>query len=101
MRFIEIFGNEVILHEERWQHIVREHSEVEVCKDKIVDILRYPDLVKRSRKDRNVWLSYKFYQEVLNGKYLLAVIRTEPSFFIITFYVTDKIKKGEDVWTKN
>ena len=73
MRFIEIFGNEVILHEERWQHIVREHPEVEVCKEKIVDILRYPDLVKRSRKDRNVWLSYKFYQEVLSACHEISV----------------------------
>ena len=63
-------------------------------------VLRTPQLVRRSRSDDAVRLYYEFYAQTLgDGKWLCAVVKYAPDdAFIVTAYLTDKPKPGEDLW---
>lgn len=56
--------------------------------------------VARSRNDEEVRLYYRFYPETRgDGKFLCVVVKfREEDAFIITAYLTDKIKEGEVLW---
>jgi hypothetical protein len=67
---------------------------------KIERVLRQPQLVRRSRTDETVRLFYEFYaQTIVNGKWLCVVVKyLEGDAFVVTAYLTDKPKAGEDLW---
>jgi len=96
----DVFGNNIRLTSERWNHIVEEHPEVRSYQHCLDEILKEPDSVKRSKKDRNVLLYYRYYPKMLGGKYLLAVAKITFRSFLITFYITDQIKGGEFIWRR-
>ena len=56
--------------------------------------------MRRSRSDDAVLLYYEFYaQTLVSGKWLCAVVMYAPDDgFIVTTYLTDKPKPGEDLW---
>ncbi|MBI3413731.1 MAG: DUF4258 domain-containing protein [Verrucomicrobia bacterium] len=63
-------------------------------------VLRQPQLVRRSRSDEAVRLFYEFYaQTIVGGKWLCVVVKyAENDAFVVTAYLTDKPKAGEDLW---
>ena len=63
-------------------------------------VLRQPQLVRRSRSDAAVRLFYEFYgQTLVGGKWLCIVVKyAENDAFVVTAYLTDKPKTGEDLW---
>lgn len=63
-------------------------------------VLIAPQLVRRSRSDEAVRLFYEFYaQTIVGGKWLCVVVKyTENDAFVVTAYLTDKPKPGEDLW---
>ena len=65
-------------------------------------VLREPQLVRRSRSDEAVRLFYEFYaQTIVGGKWLCVVVKYgENDAFVVTAYLTDKAKAGEDLWPK-
>jgi hypothetical protein len=65
-------------------------------------MLREPQLVRRSRSDDAVRLFYEFYsQTIADGKWLCVVVKyAENDAFVVTAYLTDKPKAGEDLWPK-
>ncbi len=64
----------------------------------IEDTLREPDQVRRSRKDPAVFL----FDRGGPSRWLCAVTRRQNcSGFLITAYLTDAIKVGEQLWTKS
>jgi len=58
--------------------------------------------VRRSRSDPAVQLFYEFYaQTIVGGKWLCVVVKyEEDDAFVVTAYLTDKPKNGEDLWLK-
>lgn len=49
-----------------------------------------------------VLLYYRYFKELLNGKYVVAVAKiSKDGNFVITGYVTDRIKKGTILWEKS
>lgn len=101
MQWLDIFLEPVELTEERWQHIVIEHPEVREFQEKIPTVLAHPEYVKRSKRDEQVMLYYRYFDTILNGKYLLVVVKKGTSrSFVLTGYLTDSVKKGETVWEK-
>ena len=66
----------------------------------IEKVLRQPQFVRRSRTDEAVRLFYEFYaQTIVGGKWLCVVVQYgESDAFVITAYLTDKPKAGEDLW---
>jgi hypothetical protein len=95
----DCFGQKVRLTDERLAHIL-EHAEMKGLGAEIERVLRQPQLVRRSRTDEAVRLFYEFYaQTIVDGKWLCVVVKyLEGDAFVVTAYLTDKPKAGEDLW---
>ncbi len=100
MQFQDCFGRKIELTQERWQHIIKEHPELKKLKSDISEVLLDPDYVKRSKRDKEVEMFYKFKSDLYNGKFLLIVIKVNNRCFVLTAYITDTIKKGEIIYDK-
>lgn len=95
----DCFGREVRLTDERLAHIL-EHPEMAGMAEGIERTLRHPEIVRRSRSDPALRLFYEFYaQTIVGDKWLCVVVRYDESdAFVVTAYLTDKPKAGEDLW---
>jgi hypothetical protein len=95
----DCFGRRVRLTEERLAHIL-EHPEMAGMGAELERALRQPDLVRRSRSDSDIRLFYGFCaQTIVGGKWLCVVVEyAENDAFVVTGYLTDKPKAGEDLW---
>jgi len=98
-RLADCFGRQVRLTDERLAHIL-EHPEMNGMGAEIERMLRQPQFVRRSRSDEAVRLFYGFYaQTIVGGKWLCVVVKYgENDAFVVTAYLTDKPKAGEDLW---
>lgn len=64
--------------------------------------LAEPGTVVQSSSDDSIRLYYRWVPETLVGrKYLCVVVKTREGkdAFIVTAYLTDRVKKGAVVWT--
>lgn len=97
--FTDCFGRSVRLTDERLAHIL-EHPEMKELEDGIGRALMRPEIVRRSRSDDAVRLFYEFYaQTIVGGKWLCVVVKyVDDDAFVVTAYLTDKPKAGEDLW---
>ncbi len=78
-----------------WNLIQIKHPEIKGKLLLIKQTLKMPDLVTKSKSDKSVLL---FYRKI-NGYWLCVVTKTTVlDGFIITAYITDKIKEGEKIW---
>jgi hypothetical protein len=95
----DCFGRKVRLTGERLAHIL-EHPEMAGMEAELTRVLREPQLVRRSRSDEAVRLVYEFYaRTIVGGKWLCVVVKyAENDAFVVTAYLTDKPKPGEDLW---
>jgi hypothetical protein len=95
------FGHSVRLTDEHLAHIL-DHPEMEKMGSEVERVLHEPQLVRRSRSDVTVRLFYEFYAQTRMGsKWLWVVVKyVESDAFIVTAYLTDKPKAGEDLWPK-
>ena len=94
-------GREVRLTDERIAHI-HEHPEMANLDLAIVETLRTPSLVIESRSDLSAALHYRFYLGTQVGdKWLCVVVKYSTlDAFVLTAYLTDKPKKGIQLWPK-
>jgi hypothetical protein len=78
-----------------WELIQRKHPEVIGKEADVQGCLRQPKQVRRSTQDRAVYLFY-----VSQPPYYLVVVvkRLNGTGFIITSYLSDKVKEGETAW---
>ena len=97
----DCFGRTVRLTDERLAHIL-EHPELREMEEKIARVLNVPAEVRISRTDETVQLFYNYYaQTEVGGKWLCVVVKaTADDAFVITAYLTDKLKAGEILWPK-
>jgi hypothetical protein len=60
----------------------------------------HPKLVRRSRSDFAVRLFYDFFAETpVGSKWLCVVVKyDQDDAFVITAYLTNQPKAGEDLW---
>lgn len=95
----DCFGQSVRLTDERLAHIL-EHPEMKDMAAEVERVLLQPQLVRLSRSDAAVKLFYEFYaQTIVDGKWLCVVVKyVEHDAFVVTAYLTDKPKAGEDLW---
>ena len=85
---------------EYWQQIITiKHPSIAKYEKQVQLALRDPDEIRRSRKDLQVHLYY------LNiGKLFLCVVAdhvSKTNGYIITAYLTDRIKEGEQIYVKS
>ena len=75
-----------------------EHQELRATEELIGQVLKQPDAVIRSLYDPLVRLYYKWCPSLWHGKYLVVVVALNHRNFILTAYLTDRIKGGERLW---
>lgn len=94
-------GVPIRLTEERLNHILRNHPEVE--KEKVLETLSNPDLVQKG--DLGSLLAIKKFAKtpVNENKYLVVVYKevTNVDGFVLTAYYTNYLKKRIVLWRKN
>jgi len=76
------------------------HPHIKGMESKVFDTLKNPEFIRQSRIDGNVYL---FYREIkYNSKnYHMCVVTNRSKGFIITAYITDRIKEGAQIWKKS
>jgi hypothetical protein len=58
-----IFGREIRLSREVWDHILKTHPELKGKLDRVKETLINPEIIRRSVYASNVLLFYKFYEK--------------------------------------
>jgi hypothetical protein len=94
------WGLAVRLTDERLAHVL-DHPEMVSMEGTIAETLEDPESVVRSVSDEQAHLYYRFYQDTaVGGKYVCVVVKVlEEDAFVITAYLTDRIKRGEILWS--
>ncbi len=83
-----------------WRLITRvKHPLVAGKEEEVIKTLKDPILIKESIADKKVHL---YYTKMNSSKYFCVVVKNEGRRgFIITAYITNRIKKGKLIWQKN
>jgi hypothetical protein len=94
-------GRRVRLTDERLAHIL-EHPEMAGMEPRIGETLANPLKVVESLSDAEARLYYRHYIGTRVGdKYLAVVVKVqEADAFVVTAYLTDKVKSGKLLWPK-
>ena len=84
--------------EDYWKKItIIKHPSIKGKEKEVQKTLKSPDIIRVSNSDKKIFLYYKKYSK----NYLCVVVRHENgNGFIITVYITNKIKEGKQVWKK-
>jgi hypothetical protein len=92
-------GLAIRLTDERLAHIL-EHPELVGMESAIEQTLARPERVIESFSDPRAHLYYRYYVGTRVGdKYLCVVVRVvEADAFVLTAYLTDRIKRGVTLW---
>lgn len=90
----------VFLDEEVNNLVFNKHPETQQFADRVARTLRDPDIVKQSKTSKKVKLFYRFFNDILQGKYFVVVVKQVEQYYISTFYITDKVKEGEILWQR-
>ncbi len=93
--------HEVRLTDERLAHIL-EHPEMAGLETALAETLRQPERVIQSASDPASALHYRYYLGTRVGdKWLCVVVKYNAlDAFVLTAYLTDKIKRGIQLWPK-
>jgi hypothetical protein len=81
-----------------WELISKlKHPEIEGKEAEVKQCLSNPIEIRKSSEDNDVYLYYHPY-----GKYFICVVarHLNGEGFIITAYITDKIKEGKTEWKR-
>ena len=85
------FGN-VVLTDERKQHILEFHPDIAGVVNEFADALSVPDKVARSVHDDTVIICYRFLPR--RKRFLAIVVKTGKNPFILTAYLAKKPKSS-------
>ena len=98
---VETFLNTPISVSERyWNYITTvKHPYMRDKEEIVVETLKDPEIIRQSRTDENVYL---FYRRIMyDGKqYHTCVVVNGTEGFVITTYITHRIKEGHEIWRR-
>ncbi len=100
MRVVKDYkGLSIRFTDERMAHIL-EHPEMHGMEGAIEETLLRPETVVQSASDREAHLYYRLFRGTRVGDKLLCVVVKvrETDAFLITAYLTDKAKRGDELW---
>ena len=82
-----------------WELIVTvKHPVMHGHEADVRQVLRDPEQIRQSRSDPSVYL---FYRAERPGRWTCAVAkRLNEEGFLITTYLTDAMKEGEQIWSR-
>ena len=92
-------GRSIRLTDERWRHI-EEHPEMMGLRRAVAETLSEPEAVVQSASDPLARLYYRFYHRTMvGGTHLCVVVKVRQNdAFVVTAYLTDRVKKGNVLW---
>ncbi len=84
-------------HFYHWCYICTKHPEIADLLDQVKLAISEPELIAVSKADEKVYLCY-----IRNARYWLCAVckRLNGEGFLITAYITDRIKEGKLIWQK-
>lgn len=86
--------------DERLHHIL-EHREMAGMEAAVEQTLHDPELVVQSSSDEMAQLCYRRYAGTPVGdKWLCVILKHAEDPFVLTAYLTDKPKRGKELWRK-
>ena len=90
-------GKRIRVTRDYWDKIIETKHTIMKGKEKLIkETLKEPEHIRRSKKDLNVYLYYK----KVDGNYNCVVVKhLNGDGFIITAYITNRIKAGEEYET--
>lgn len=96
--YIEVIsklGKKIRVEKRYWETIVKKHDSVAGLDEQVKETLKHPIYIRVSKEDDEVFLYYVPYR-----KYFLCVVcrHLNGDGFIITAYLTDRIKKGVTIY---
>ena len=99
--YVDYQGIRIRLSEERLAHIL-EHPEMKDAEPWIEQTLARPERVMESLSDPQARLYYRiFVRTGIGNKHLCVVVKVlEADAFVVTAYLTDKVKKGRQLWPR-
>ena len=99
--YVDYQGIRIRLSEERLAHIL-EHPEMKDVEPRIQRTLARPERVIESLSDPQARLYYRLYVGTrIGNKHLCVVVKMlEADAFVVTAYLTDKVKKGRQLWPR-
>jgi hypothetical protein len=99
--YVDYRGNRIRLTDERLAHILR-HAEMRGMEPRIAETLAQPETVLESLSDEQARLYYRFYLGTrIGNKHLCVVVKElNGDAFVVTAYLTDKVKKGRVLWAR-
>jgi len=82
-----------------WNIIVNiKHPVVKGKEKEVQATLQNPDFIRQNKTDKKIYLFYKQRDK----NYLCVVVRhLNGKGFIITVYITNKMKEGKQIWQRN
>ncbi len=95
-------GVPIRLTEERWQHIIRRHPEMNNQRERVLETVAEPEMIQQG--DFGEVLAIRFYPETpLSSKFMLVAYR-EVSLddgFVITAYLSSRpSERREVIWKR-
>lgn len=97
-KILDKFGRTIILTDEHWRHIILRHPELKNHQADLAKTLAIPDIIVQNELDQKILLYHKFYKQV--KAYIVVIVQTERKF-VITRYISLKIKRGKIIWQDN
>jgi hypothetical protein len=99
-------GSAVELSEEREGHILRHHPDLlPDHRRRIIDTVGDPDQIRGSARVGNAKLFSKWFADLRGGNYVVVVVISDPGRethpWIITAYLTRRLKEGVVEWEKS
>ena len=80
-----------------WEYLIKlKHPIVKGKEDIVKTTLQFPDEIRQSRTDKDIFLYYKQSDRL----YCIVVRHTGMEGFLIAAYPTDKVKEGDVIWTR-
>ena len=100
--FRDYQGRQVRFTNERLDHILESHEDMEPLIFAIRETLELPDAVIQSNTNRNAHLYYREYTETHAGdKYVcVVVIMLDEDAFIASAYLREQVREGIVIWEK-
>jgi len=95
---LTLLGERITITEHYWRYIVEvKHPQMEGKEKEVVETLKHPEEIRKSRRDPNTHLYYK----KTDNKFICVICKhLNEEGFIITTYITNRIKEGELTWKK-
>jgi hypothetical protein len=90
--------------DERVRHILSGHSELSDCYETLVaGTIGAPQLIMRSRRSPSALLFSRWYDDFLDGKYVIVVVERDQAgrFWVATAYPSDIEIRGDVIWRAN